>query len=48
METRYKMLTKSHPHQAEILMEHAQEGVKKKFHYYEQLAALKDDNEEAK
>ena len=48
METRYKMLTKSHPHEAELLMEHAQEDVKKKFHYYEQLAALKDDNGEVK
>ena len=48
METRYKMLTKSHPHEAEILMTHAQEVVKNRFHYYEQLAALKGDNEEVK
>ena len=48
METRYKMLTKSHPQQAEILMEHAQENVNKRFHYYEQLAALKDDIEVTK
>lgn len=45
METRYKMLTKSHPAEADILMTHAQEVVKNRFHYYEQLAALKGDNE---
>jgi len=48
METRYKMLTKSHPHEAEILMTHAQEVVNNRFHYYEQLASLKDENEEVK
>lgn len=50
-ETRYKMLTKSHPENAKKLLALAQEEVLAKWKYYEQLAALdysKDtkDNEE--
>jgi len=38
-ETRYKMLTKSHPDIAEVLMKEAQEDVNKRWSTYEQLAA---------
>jgi pyruvate-ferredoxin/flavodoxin oxidoreductase len=40
-EIRYKMLTKSAPDEAKRLMKLAQEDVTSKWHYYEQLAALK-------
>lgn len=39
-ETRYKMLTKSHPKEAKELLKTAQENVLKKWKYYAQLAAL--------
>ena len=39
METRYKMLTKSHPKIAEQLMKEAQEDVTTKWKEYERLAA---------
>lgn len=38
-ETRYKMLTKSHPEEAKHLLEKAQEEVMKKWKFYEQLAS---------
>ncbi|MDP3832128.1 MAG: hypothetical protein Q8Q47_12740 [Ignavibacteriaceae bacterium] len=46
METRYKMLTKSHPHSADELMKRAQEDVTTKWKYYEELAALKFSKDE--
>jgi pyruvate-ferredoxin/flavodoxin oxidoreductase len=39
METRYKMLTKSHPKEAAELMKAAQEDVNSRFKEYERLAA---------
>lgn len=39
METRYKMLTKSHPEEAKILMQQAQEDVNKRWKMYEDLSA---------
>ncbi|HPN39694.1 MAG TPA: thiamine pyrophosphate-dependent enzyme, partial [Melioribacteraceae bacterium] len=39
-ETRYKMLTKSHPEIAKELLALAQEEVNKRYRYYEQLASL--------
>jgi pyruvate-ferredoxin/flavodoxin oxidoreductase len=48
METRYKMLTKSHPHLSEGLIKQAQEDVTKKWKYYEELAALTFSKEEEK
>ena len=39
METRYKMLTKSHPETAKILMGQAQEDVNKRWKMYEDLSA---------
>lgn len=39
-ETRYKMLTKSHPKEAKELLKIAQENVLKKWKHYEQLAAM--------
>ncbi|HET54326.1 MAG TPA: pyruvate:ferredoxin (flavodoxin) oxidoreductase [Ignavibacteria bacterium] len=52
-ETRYKMLTKSHPKEAKELLKIAQENVLKKWKHYEQLAAMDysfngNDNEEEK
>ncbi len=44
METRYKMLTKSHPEEAAKLIEEAQQDVTSKYKYYEQLANMKIDN----
>ena len=41
LETRYKMLTKSHPELAEKLMQEAQKDVTDRFHLYEQMAAEK-------
>jgi pyruvate-ferredoxin/flavodoxin oxidoreductase len=43
-EIRYKMLTKSAPEEAKRLLALAQEDVNSKWHFYEQLAALKFDN----
>ena len=40
LETRYKMLTKSHPEEAAKLMEEAQKDVQEKWKVYEQLAAV--------
>ena len=39
-ETRYKMLTKSHPKEAKELLKMAQANVLKKWKHYEQLANL--------
>ena len=39
LETRYKMLTKSHPEEAAKLMEEAQKDVQDKWKFYEQMAA---------
>lgn len=39
METRYKMLTKSHPDVAENLMKQAQEDVVRKWKFYEEMAS---------
>jgi pyruvate-ferredoxin/flavodoxin oxidoreductase len=39
METRYKMLTKTHPDHAKQLMEEAQKDVKERWRIYEQLAS---------
>jgi len=44
METRYKMLTKSHPDLAEKLMIEAQEDVTNRWNTYEHLAAQAADN----
>ncbi|MBA4252121.1 MAG: pyruvate:ferredoxin (flavodoxin) oxidoreductase [Chlorobiaceae bacterium] len=43
METRYKMLTKTHPEIATDLMDKAQDDVTKKWKFYEQLAAMTGD-----
>jgi pyruvate-ferredoxin/flavodoxin oxidoreductase len=43
METRYKMLTKSHPERAKMLIEEAQEDVEKRWKEYERLASFKPD-----
>lgn len=43
LETRYKMLTKSHPDLAIKLMEEAQQDVVKKYKYYEQLSSLSSE-----
>jgi pyruvate-ferredoxin/flavodoxin oxidoreductase len=42
-ETRYKMLVKSHPEEAEKLMVEAQKDVTEKWKQYENLAATKDE-----
>jgi pyruvate-ferredoxin/flavodoxin oxidoreductase len=47
-ETRFKMLTLSKPAEAERLLKLAQEDVKARYHYYQQLAALKYDGSETK
>ncbi len=39
-ETRYKMLTKSHPEEAKVLLGKAQEEVMKKWKFYEQMASM--------
>jgi pyruvate-ferredoxin/flavodoxin oxidoreductase len=39
METRYKMLTKSHPKNAELLIKEAQDDVTTKWKDYERMAA---------
>ncbi len=44
-ETRYKMLTKSHPEIAKELLALAQDEVNKQWKYYEQLASLDFSNE---
>ncbi len=44
METRYKMLTKSHPVEAARLMEEAQKDVVDKWKTYEQLASFNPEN----
>lgn len=43
LETRYKMLTKSHPAEAENLIREAQDDVVQKWKHYEQLASLGAD-----
>jgi pyruvate-ferredoxin/flavodoxin oxidoreductase len=47
METRYKMLTKSHPKIAEQLMREAQEDVTTRWKEYQRLAAWDPENEKA-
>ena len=39
-ETRFRMLSKSMPERAKMLLEKAQEDIKKRYHWYEQQAAL--------
>ncbi len=49
METRYKMLTKSHPERAKKLMKEAQKDVEEKWNMYQQLSSfepLKVENKE--
>ncbi len=46
METRYKMLTKSHPQMAEELMKSAQADVTKRWKQYEDMAATTTPNQE--
>jgi len=48
METRYKMLTKSHPELAAQLIIEAQKDVDDKYKYYERLAAMNFGPEEGK
>ncbi|OGU76872.1 MAG: pyruvate:ferredoxin (flavodoxin) oxidoreductase [Ignavibacteria bacterium RBG_16_34_14] len=48
METRYKMLTKTHPDRAKKLMEEAQKDVEERWKMYEQLASSVDGKEETK
>ncbi len=48
LETRYKMLTKSHPKEAEVLMKEAQEDVVKKWKDYERIAAYTPDGSNGK
>ena len=43
METRYKMLTKSHPTEAAVLIKEAQEDVMRKWKEYERLAAYEPE-----
>lgn len=43
-ETRYKMLTLSNPEEAKRLLELAQEDVKTRYQFYQQLAGLEFDN----
>ncbi len=47
-ETRYKMLTKSHPKEAAVLLNLAQEEVAKKWKFYEQMAEMHYTNGEEK
>ena len=47
LETRYKMLTKSHPKEAEILIKEAQNDVVVKWKLYEKMAEdIKPENKE--
>ena len=46
METRYKMLTKSHPTEAAVLIKLAQEDVVKKWKDYERMAAYEPEKSE--
>jgi len=46
METRYKMLTKSLPTEAAVLIKQAQEDVVKKWQQYERLAAYEPEKSE--
>lgn len=39
-ENRYQMLTKTHPEEAKVLMDLAQEGVTRRWNYYEQLSKM--------
>jgi len=48
METRYKMLTKTHPDLAKKLMEEAQNDVNEKWKMYEQLASAGNEKDESK
>lgn len=47
-ETRYKMLTKSHPDQAKTLLDKAQAEVMKKWKFYEQMADMHFNGNEEK
>jgi pyruvate-ferredoxin/flavodoxin oxidoreductase len=46
-QTRFKMLTKSHPEHAELLWKEAQQDVERRFRMYEYLASRKPDVEAA-
>ncbi len=46
-QTRFKMLTKSHPEHAELLWKEAQQDVERRFHMYEYMASRKPDAEAA-
>jgi pyruvate-ferredoxin/flavodoxin oxidoreductase len=48
METRYKMLTRSHPEAAAKLMEQAQQDVVDKWKVYEQLASANSEDQNKK
>jgi pyruvate-ferredoxin/flavodoxin oxidoreductase len=48
METRYKMLTKTHPELAKKLMEEAQKDVNERWKMYEQMASSGNGKEEPK
>jgi pyruvate-ferredoxin/flavodoxin oxidoreductase len=41
METRFKMLTLSHPEEAKHLLELAQKDAKARYRFYQQMAAMK-------
>ena len=47
-QTRFKMLTKSHPHEAERLWKLAQQDVERRYRMYEYMAARKEASAEAK
>jgi len=44
-ETRFKMLTRSNPAEAELLMKHAEEDVKRRLELYQQLAGIDTVNQ---
>jgi pyruvate-ferredoxin/flavodoxin oxidoreductase len=48
LETRYKMLTKSHPKEAEVLIKEAQEDVVNRWKEYERIAAYTPDGSNGK
>jgi pyruvate-ferredoxin/flavodoxin oxidoreductase len=48
LETRYKMLAKTHPQEAEMLMKEAQQDVTQRYQMYEEMASKGDNTENAK
>jgi pyruvate-ferredoxin/flavodoxin oxidoreductase len=48
LETRYKMLAKTHPHEAEQLMKEAQQDVTQRYQMYEEMASKGENTENAK